>query len=219
MAAERTFIMTLQNFVYNKNTFSKKTWAAIFFGIFFSGGIFGFIYETIFYIINNGALTIRGTCFGPWIEIYGFGGLIIFIISYGLRKKPWLVFLMSGLVCGLLEYAAGFAIYTSTGTRSWDYNTEIWNFGNIGGFICLRSVLVFAFAGLLLMYVIVPVLIWLLEKIGEKRFFILMTAVGLLFLIDILYNDVLAGIAPVTNAIEFYGKSGWYPIVTGYTMR
>ena len=69
------------------------------------------------------------------------------------------------------------------------------------------------------MYVIVPVLIWLLEKIGEKRFFILMTAVGLLFLIDILYNDVLAGIAPVTNAIEFYGKSGWYPIVTGYTMR
>lgn len=71
MAAERTFIMTLQNFVYNKNTFSKKTWAAIFFGIFFSGGIFGFIYETIFYIINNGALTRRGTCFGPWIEIYG----------------------------------------------------------------------------------------------------------------------------------------------------
>lgn len=209
--------MTLHNFICNKNTFSKKTWTAIFFGIFFSGGIFGFIYETIFYFINNGALTRRGTCFGPWIDIYGVGSLIVFIISYALRKKPWLVFLLSGLSCGILEYTTGYAMYMTTGTRSWDYNTEIWNFGNIGGFVCLRSVLVFAFAGLLLMYVIVPLLIRIFEKIGEDKFFVLMLVIGLLFAADVLYNDIIAEIFSLTNAIEFYGRSGWYPIVTGYT--
>ena len=43
--------------------------------IFAFGGIFGFIYEEIFYRFDLGEWVKRGTTFGPWIPIYGFGGL------------------------------------------------------------------------------------------------------------------------------------------------
>ena len=45
--------------------------------VFAFGGIFGFIYEEIFYRFDLGEWVKRGTTFGPWIPIYGFGGLII----------------------------------------------------------------------------------------------------------------------------------------------
>ena len=45
--------------------------------IFAFGGIFGFIYEEIFYRFDLGEWVKRGTTFGPWIPIYGFGCLLI----------------------------------------------------------------------------------------------------------------------------------------------
>ena len=48
------------------------------------------------------------------------------------------VFLISLISTGVLEYVTGLVIYEFfNGLRLWDYNTEILNFGNIGGFILL----------------------------------------------------------------------------------
>ena len=208
--------MTMHQYMHEKLILSKKTWIAMLFAVIFSSGIFGFIYETIFYIFNNGALTRRGTCFGPWVEIYCFGGLAIYLICFKLRKWPWLVFIISGAVCTALEYAAGYAMQQAGMPRTWDYNTEILNFGNVNGFICLRATLVFAAAGLLLLYVVIPILLAVYRKIGEKKFFILMVTIGVICLADIFYNDVLAKALGTMDAITFWGRSGLYPIVTGY---
>lgn len=208
--------MTLKEYKTTKIQLSKKSWIAILFGILWSSGLFGFVYETIFYIFNNGALTRRGTCFGPWVQIYAFGGLIIFFVCFWLRKHWWLVFLLGGGVCTVLEYIAGYVMFTTTGQRTWDYNTEILNFGNVNGFICLRASLVFAAAGLMLIYMIIPMFLKILDKIGEKRFFIIMVVIGSICLADIVYNDVIAGLIGSLDAVTFYGRSGWYPIVTGY---
>ena len=91
-------------------------------------GIFGFIYETIFYRIDLGYFVKRGSTFGPWIPIYFFGGGLIFLLTYNLRKKPFLVFISNCIITGLLEYLTGFALFEFFNTRLWDYNTEIWNF-------------------------------------------------------------------------------------------
>ncbi len=208
--------MTLHDYIHQKISLSKKTWIAMLFALLFTSGIFGFIYETIFYIFNNGVLTRRGTCFGPWIEIYCFGGIVIFLVCFRLRRYPWLVFLLSGAVCTALEYAAGYGMYVSGKPRTWDYNTEILNFGNVNGFICLRASLVFAAAGLLLIYVIVPFLLKIYRALGEKKFFAIMLTIGLVCLGDIVYNDVLAEMLGTMDAITFWGRSGLYPLVTGY---
>ena len=53
--------------------FDKWTISMIMVLIFTFGGIFGFIYETFFYRIDLGYFVKRGTTYGPWIPIYGFG--------------------------------------------------------------------------------------------------------------------------------------------------
>ena len=120
------------------------------------GGVIGFIYEEIFYYFDLGYLVKRGSTFGPWIPIYAFGSVFITVLTYKHKNKPLIVFLLSLLITGVLEYVTGMFFYEVLHTRLWDYNNEILNFGNINGYICLRSVLLFGFAGLFLIYFIVP---------------------------------------------------------------
>ena len=153
-------------------------------------GIFGWIYELIFYYFNGGLkqIYLRGICFGPWIDIYVLGGLLIYLVNKNKTDSYFKVFIKSGVLCGILEYIAGLAIYLLfDGKRSWDYNTEILNFGNINGFVCLRSVLFFALSGIILMYVIVPIIKKILNNDSKIIKFI---CIGLfiIFLIDEVYN-------------------------------
>jgi len=106
-------------------------------------GILGFIYEVLFYRIDLGYFVKRGSTIGPWIPIYAIGGSLIYLLTYRFKDKPFLVFIMICLITGTLEFVTGYALYNFLGIRLWDYNVEIWNFGNIGGYICLRSVLFF----------------------------------------------------------------------------
>ena len=145
-------------------------------------GIFGFIYETIFYRIDLGYFVKRGTTFGPWIPIYAFGGLFIVLFSYRFKDKPLFVFLINMLVTGLLEYLTGFILLKYFNIRLWDYNNEILNFLNINGFVCLRSVLFFGLSSLLLIYVIVP----FIDKIYNRKLEIISFCLFIILIIDMI---------------------------------
>ena len=93
---------------------------------------------------------------------------------------------MSALVSGVVEYLTGWFLYTFFGgLRLWDYNTEIWNWGNINGYICLRSILLFAFSGIFLIYVALPMVERLMDRLPEKVFRAVCLIPASLFLIDI----------------------------------
>ena len=66
-------IVKLKELNNKEYKFDKFTIAMICMLIFTFSGIFGFIYETIFYKIDLGYFVKRGTTYGPWIPIYGFG--------------------------------------------------------------------------------------------------------------------------------------------------
>ena len=147
---------------------------------------FGFIYEEIFYYFDLGYLVKRGSTFGPWIPIYAFGGLFIFVLTYRFKNKPFIVFGLSLLITGLLEYLTGMFFYEVFNTRLWDYNTEILNYGNINGYICLRSVLLFGLSGLFLIYIISPLLIKIIKKANEKVICLVSYTLLFLFIIDMI---------------------------------
>ena len=190
----------------------KKNDVAMLMGIIVCAGIFGWIYETLFYMYNYDGLFIwRGTGFGPWIDIYCLGGVLIYFACRRLTKRPWLVFLVSGVLCGALEYVTGFILdRVNGGYWGWDYNTEKLNFGNLNGYICLRSVLVFAVSGCLLFYVIIPGLYWLRKKIGEKAFSRIFVVLGVIILVDIAYNDIACYMFGMPDASQFYTRLGWF---------
>ena len=175
-------------------------------------GFFGWVYEFIFYYFDGGMTDwyMQGGNFLPWINIYAIGAVLIVTCCYKIRRWPWAVFLLSVLVTGILEFVAGWLVYTiGNGTRYWDYNTEIWNFGNIGGFVCLRSVLFFGISALFLMYVIVPGLIFVAWKMSKRMF--LLIAVGLfsLVMVDEVYNLLASKVFGWPGAMDFYRSLGW----------
>lgn len=203
-------MQTLIKGLKSKDVNTRLKWIGMLLGIFISGAVFGFVYETIFYVFNDHMILKRGTTFLPIIQLYGWGGLMIFLVTWDIRQKPWMVALVSGVACGLLELVTGYLLFhLGNGYRGWDYNTEIWNWGNIGGYVCFRSVAVFTLSGLLLVYVIMPLLQALIEKVGVKRFVMVMSVVTAIALVDIVYNDMIADNFGLMNARTFYESLGW----------
>lgn len=168
----------------------KKTIYILLLVLAFSG-IFGFIYETFFYRIDLGYFVKRGDTFGPWVPIYSYGGVLITIFSYRFRKHPLMVFIVNCIVTGLLEYGTGYVAYEFFGKRYWDYNTEIWNFGNINGYICLRSILFFGISSLFLIYVIIPLLKKFAIKVSEKTLGLISILLGILFFLDVILFAII----------------------------
>lgn len=203
--------MMYKDYLEKNHSFDKKTMLGIFCMIIVIGGVFGFLYEYFFYFFNGGMKEFyyRGGNFLPWINIYATGSVMIYILTYKYRKNPLKVFLISVISTGLLEYFSGLGIYIiGDGLRYWDYNTEILNFGNINGFVCLRSVMVFALSALLLMYVIVPFCFHVASKSNKKVFLIVTITICSIFLADEFYNLIFTKIFNLPNAIKIYKSIG-----------
>ena len=192
--------------------FDKLTIIGIICLIIVISGVFGFVYEFIFYYFNGGMneFYYRGGNFIPWINIYAIGSILIILLTFKDRLKPVKVFLKSTIICGILEFIAGYIIYNYFGHfRCWDYNTEILNFGNIGGFICLRSVLFFGVSSLLLIYGILPMVIYLSRKINKKVFIIISISLCALVMLDEVYNLVIARVINTPRASDVYKEIGF----------
>ena len=203
--------MMYKDYLEKNHSFDKKTMLGIFCMIIVIGGVFGFLYEYFFYFFNGGMKEFyyRGGNFLPWINIYATGSVMIYILTYKYRKNPLKVFLISVISTGLLEYFSGLGIYIiGDGLRYWDYNTEILNFGNINGFICLRSVMFFGLSALLLMYVIVPFCFHVASKSNKKVFLIVTISICSIFLADEFYNLIFTKLFNLPNAIKIYKSIG-----------
>ncbi len=182
----------IKELVNKEYEFSKYEKVMIILLIFVISGIFGFIYETLFYRIDLGYFVKRGTTFGPWIPIYGFGGVLIYTLNKNLKHNLLLTFIYSALICGVLEFLTGYTLYHFiNGLRLWNYNTEIWNFGNIGGYICLRSVAFFGLSGVILMYLVTPLLNKCANKMNKTIFSLIALVLFGLFTLDIILSIII----------------------------
>ncbi len=204
--------MKYNDYINKKHSFDRLTMLGIFALIIVISGIFGFVYEYIFYYFNSGMKCFywRGGNFLPWINIYAIGAIMIYFLCYKYRKSILKVFLISTISCGILEFIGGLMLYVlGNGFRCWDYNTEILNFGNIYGFVCLRSVLFFGLSGLLLIYVIVPLIFKLAKLLNKKLFLIISFSLCSLFLMDELYNLLVARLLNTPRASDVYKQIGF----------
>ena len=199
---------------YLNNDIKLETWQLIgvlcFIVVF--AGCFGWLYEFIFYFFNSGMKTFyyRGANFLPWINIYATGAIMIIFLTKKFKKNPLLVFLIAAISTGILEYIAGYLMYEwNNGIRCWDYNTEILNFGNINGFVCLRSVVSFGLSALLLIYAVVPFFMYISQKSSKKMFLIISISLCSLFLIDEFYNLFIADLFGLPRARDIYSKIGY----------
>ena len=130
------------------------------FYLFLVGALGGFLYEEIYCLIINTWLEgmpfpWRGFLYGPYLPLYGFGGVILYLIFHKLHKYPPLVFFGTVLVTGVIEYVCGWAFLTFAGYRLWDYTGRFMNFG---GHVSLQTLLIFGVLSLISAYFVQPFL-------------------------------------------------------------
>ena len=200
-----------KDYLNKDHNFDKKTMLRIFCLIIVISGMFGWLYEVVFYYFNSGMTEIywRGGNFLPWINIYAMGAVLIYFLTYKKRKNPLFVFIVSMISTGILEYIGGAFMEHIMQVRCWDYTNEILSFGNINGYVCVRSVLVFGISALLLMYLIVPLCFYLAKKMPKKAFLILSYTICAIFLFDELYNLIFANLLNLPRASEVYKNLGF----------
>ena len=200
-----------KDYLNKDHKFDKKTMLGIFCLIIVISGMFGWLYEVVFYYFNSSMTEIywRGGNFLPWINIYAMGAILIYVLTYKKRKNPLFVFIVSMISTGILEYIGGAFMEHIMHIKCWDYTNEILSFGNINGYVCLRSVLVFGLSALLLMYLIVPLCFYLAKKMPKKSFLILSYTICAIFLFDELYNLIFANLLNLPRASEIYKELGF----------
>lgn len=127
--------------------------------------ICGWIYEVIWTFFDDGVWTNRGFLFGPWLPIYGFGGLLIYGVFHKQIKKPiyigklnirfLLLFVYICLITTVVELAATYIIELSGTpfTVLWDYSGHFLNFQ---GRICLDASVRFGVLGVVIIYGALP---------------------------------------------------------------
>ena len=201
-----------RDYMAGKIKFEAYQKLGILFLVVVFAGFFGWVYEMIFYFFDGGTgeFYMQGGNFLPWINIYAIGAVLIILLCMKFRKNSWLVFLLSTLVSGIVEFVAGWLVYTiGNGTRYWDYNTEILNFGNIGGFVCLRSVLFFGVSALFLIYMVVPFFVYLAKRMSKRAFLTLAISLFVIVMMDEVYNILASKIFDWPDAMDFWRAMGW----------
>lgn len=154
--------------------------------IFFVCALIGWLWEVGFFLVNTGEFVNRGVLHGPWLPIYGFGGLGISIFLQNFKKHPLVVFLAALIGCGLMEYLTAWYLETFKHLKWWDYTGQ---FLNLDGRICFTSVFSFGICGLIITYFLYPFLIHIFNRIPFqiKKFICIILVIC--FLGDFIYSS------------------------------
>lgn len=155
---------------------------------FFVLSFIGWAYEVSLHLISDGEFVNRGTLHGPWLPIYGYGGVLILLILYRFRKRPGLHYVLSMILCGIVEYCTAWELeMTHGGMKWWDYSGY---FLNIDGRICAEGLIVFGLGGLAIVYFVAPILDNLFRKISLKILIPIAAALLIIFIGDNIYSHV-----------------------------
>lgn len=121
--------------------------------IFFTFSHIGWLWEVILHIIEDEMFINRGIMTGPWLPIYGFGGVLILTLLRRWRKRPLQTLLMIMLLCGVIEYVTSLTLEFLFDAKWWDYSDILFN---LQGRVCLEGLLIFGIGGILFIYIGAP---------------------------------------------------------------
>lgn len=189
--------------------------------LFFSFCMVGWMWEVSLHLIADGVFVNRGVLHGPWLPIYGTGGVLILLVLNYVRKNPFVEFAAAIVVCGILEYYTGWYLEkTHDGMKWWDYSGY---FLNIHGRVCAEGLLVFGLGGMLVVYLVAPLLDEYLRKIPFKIAVAVCGVLLVCYVSDQIYSrkhpNAGKGVTDIeANAAMPYDTETYEPVIDQYTL-
>lgn len=148
--------------------------------IFLFYSIAGWFMESIRGWIKTGKFVNRGFLIGPYCPIYGFGIVAITALLTKYIDDIPVMFCMSVLICGVLEYYTSLVMERVFKARWWDYTNRKFN---INGRVCLENLIIFGIAGVVLVKYANPFFLQILQFSTILQWFLL--GLDILFTIDV----------------------------------
>jgi uncharacterized membrane protein/HD superfamily phosphodiesterase len=167
------------------------------FGIF-SG--MGWIVETVYRSAANRRFVNAGYLYGPFVPIYGMGGVIIIILGIFIQREVLYVQMICfALLTTVLELVIGLLLKKVFGHRLWDYSENRFNF--FGGTICLKYSLIWMILSWLFFYFIFPLTYIAINRIDPSTVRIAALVFSGYFIIDLLVSTI--AMIDLFHRIEF----------------
>ena len=126
--------------------------------LFFSYAFIGWCIEVTLKFIQFHRFINRGFLTGPWLPIYGSGAVLITIAVKGiapLESSIGTTFVISLLLCGLLEYLTSYFLEKRFHARWWDYSQKPMN---LHGRVWIGNLILFGLGGILIVDLVNPLL-------------------------------------------------------------
>ena len=172
----------------------------------------GWTWEVLLHLVQTGQFANRGALHGPWLPIYGYGGIIVLLLCNRFRKKPVVEFLVATALCGGLEYYISWYLEKTYHERWWSYDGY---FLNLNGRICAEGLLVFGVGCCAVVYAVAPLFDYLLSKIRAKVLIGICIVLWAVYVFDAVYSGKHPNKAE--GAIETAKTSG--PMLIGSCNR
>ena len=165
--------------------------------IFFIYSILGWIVEIINGLIQTKKIVNRGFLIGPYCPIYGIGVCLLTALLSKYANDIPILFFMSMLICGTLEYFTSYIMEKVFKARWWDYSKRKFN---INGRICLETLIPFGIAGVVLVKYVNPFFLQILEFDALKFILII---ISVIFIIDFVFSfKGILGFRKTTKQVE-----------------
>lgn len=154
----------------------------IVFILFWLYAILGWFLETTFVALKSKRYINRGFFLGPYCPIYGFGAILLLPLkSY--QNDPLVVFILSVVICSIVEYITSYLMELVFKVRWWDYSNRTLN---INGRICLFNSICFGFLGMFLVCYLNPYFVSLLYNLNDILIKIIAFSLLIITLVDFL---------------------------------
>lgn len=150
------------------------------FFLFITYSIIGWIMEVIVTFPDNKCFVNRGFLIGPYCPIYGNCAIAMILLLHNV-KNPFLLFILSIIICSIGEYLTSYVMEKVFHARWWDYTK---NKFNLNGRICLVNSLAFGVLGFLLVKFVNPFVVNLYLKLNPTVLSILFYTLLVIFLVD-----------------------------------
>ncbi len=168
-----------------------------YFVIFFAISVAGWCVETIYCSIIERKINLnRGFLIGPYIPIYGCGGLLSILLLNRYYDDPLVVYILALVSFSALEYFTSYLMEKLFNARWWDYSHLKYN---INGRIELTNSFLFGLMGLVLIYGVNPFFSNLLKSLSENTLEMIAIILFIIFAIDFIVSFVLISRLKITT--------------------
>lgn len=153
--------------------------------IFFTYSFLGWCMESFGNFLKEKRFINRGFLIGPYCPVYGTGVVLITLLLKKYTNDILVLFLLSTLICGILEYITSYMMEKFFNARWWDYTKRKFN---INGRVCLETLIPFGIVGTIIICIINPFFIGIYNNLPD--FILKLIAYGLvcIYTIDMIIS-------------------------------